>query len=295
MRNVKFKIKEQKSKLSPLTVVMLIVLILYSALLVGMLVWALFTSFKEPLDFIMDRVGLPNPWYFDNYVKVLKEARLDRNQQKVSFIEMIWNSVAYSVGCSLVNTFVTAIVAYLCARYKCAFSKFIYSLVLVVMVIPVVGNQASELQMAIRLGIYDKMFGMLIMRATFLGLYFLVFYDMFNSVPMAFSEAAEIDGAGDFQIMVKIFFPIASNTFLTVALITFIGYWNNYQVPIVYVPSRPTLAEWVFRITSWSTGDFSNAPSKIAAAMVLLLPVVAIFLCMHKRLLGNLSIGGVKG
>lgn len=295
MRNVKFKIKEQKSKLSPLTVVMLIVLILYSVLLVGMLVWALFTSFKEPLDFIMDRVGLPNPWYFDNYVKVLKEARLDRNQQKVSFIEMIWNSVAYSVGCSLVNTFVTAIVAYLCARYKCAFSKFIYSLVLVVMVIPVVGNQASELQMAIRLGIYDKMFGMLIMRATFLGLYFLVFYDMFNSVPMAFSEAAEIDGAGDFQIMVKIFFPIASNTFLTVALITFIGYWNNYQVPIVYVPSRPTLAEWVFRITSWSTGDFSNAPSKIAAAMVLLLPVVAIFLCMHKRLLGNLSIGGVKG
>ena len=139
------------------------------------------------------------------------------------------------------------------------------------------------------------MIGMLVMRASFLGIYFLVFYDMFCAVPAALSEAAEIDGANDAQIMLKIFFPIASNTFLTVLLINFIGYWNNYQVPMVYVPNHPTLAEYVFQISTFSKYPFSKAPVQLATSLILLLPVVALFCFTHKRLLGNLSIGGVKG
>lgn len=291
----KIKAKDVKSRLSPLTIVMLVVLILYSALLLAMLLWTVLTALKEPLKFNNNRVGLPRPWYFGNVPYVLKNAEILKEQGVVPFYEIVWNSALYSVGCSIVNTLVTCIVAYLCARYDCKFSKFVYALVLVVMVIPVVGNQTSELQMSINLGLYDKMVGMLVMRASFLGIYFLVFYDMFKAVPMAFSEAAEIDGAGDFQIMVRIFFPIASNTFLTVLLINFIGYWNNYQVPMVYVPNHPTLAEYMFQISTFSKYPFSKAPVQLAASLILLLPAVAIFLAMHKRLLGNLSIGGVKG
>lgn len=291
----KLKAKNVKSKLSPLTIVMLVVLVLYSAFLLAMLLWAVLTALKKPLKFLNNTVGLPNPWYFGNIPYVLKNAEIIKEQGVVPFYEIVWNSVLYSVGCSIINTLVTCIVAYLCARYDCKFSKFVYALVLVVMVIPVVGNQTSELQMSINLGLYDKMVGMLVMRASFLGIYFLVFYDMFKAVPMAFSEAAEIDGAGDFQIMVRIFFPIASNTFLTVLLINFIGYWNNYQVPMVYVPNHPTLAEYMFQISTFSKYPFSKAPVQLAASLILLLPAVAIFLAMHKRLLGNLSIGGVKG
>lgn len=291
----KLKAKNVKSKLSPLTIVMLVVLVLYSAFLLAMLLWAVLTALKKPLRFLNNTVGLPNPWYFGNVPYVLKNAEIIKEQGVVPFYEIVWNSVLYSVGCSIINTLVTCIVAYLCARYDCKFSKFVYALVLVVMVIPVVGNQTSELQMSINLGLYDKMVGMLVMRASFLGIYFLVFYDMFKAVPMAFSEAAEIDGAGDFQIMVGIFFPIASNTFLTVLLINFIGYWNNYQVPMVYVPNHPTLAEYMFQISTFSKYPFSKAPVQLAASLILLLPAVAIFLAMHKRLLGNLSIGGVKG
>lgn len=291
----KLKEKNVKSKLSPLTIVMLVVLVLYSAFLLAMLLWAVLTALKKPLRFLNNTVGLPNPWYFGNVPYVLKNAEIIKEQGVVPFYEIVWNSLLYSVGCSIINTLVTCIVAYLCARYDCKFSKFVYALVLVVMVIPVVGNQTSELQMSINLGLYDKMVGMLVMRASFLGIYFLVFYDMFKAVPMAFSEAAEIDGAGDFQIMVRIFFPIASNTFLTVLLINFIGYWNNYQVPMVYVPNHPTLAEYMFQISTFSKYPFSKAPVQLAASLILLLPAVAIFLAMHKRLLGNLSIGGVKG
>lgn len=238
---------------------------------------------------------MPDPWYFKNFGYVLKNAQIEKEQGVVPFAEIILNSVVYAVGCAVVNTFVTMLVAYLCAHYKNKFSSFVYSLVLVVMVIPVVGNQTSELQTAINLGIYDSMLGILIMRATFLGLYFLVFHEMFRSVPSALSEAAEIDGAGDFQIMVRIYFPLARNTALTVLLIYFIQYWNNFQTPMLFVPNHPTLAEYLFRIVQLSKGEFSRVPVQMSAALMLLAPVAVIFLCSHKWLLGNLSIGGVKG
>lgn len=295
MTNMKMNRKHLKNRLSVLTVVMLVVLILYCAVLLGMLLWAVLTALKEPLAFNRNKVGLPNPWYFKNIPYVLKNAEIRKEQGVVPFGEIVWNSVLYSVGCAFINTLVTAVVAYACAKYKCAFSKFIYGLVLVVMVIPVVGNQTSEIQMSMNLGLYDKMVGMLVMRASFLGIYFLVFYDMFKAVPPALGEAAEIDGAGDAQIMLKIYFPIAINTFLTVLLINFIGYWNNYQVPMVYVPNHPTLAEYVFQISTFSKYPFSKAPVQLAASLILLIPVVTLFCFMHKRLLGNLSIGGVKG
>ena len=292
---MKMNRKHLKNRLSVLTVVMLVVLILYCAVLLGMLLWAVLTALKEPLAFNRNKVGLPNPWYFKNIPYVLKNAEIRKEQGVVPFGEIVWNSVLYSVGCAFINTLVTAVVAYACAKYKCAFSKFIYGLVLVVMVIPVVGNQTSEIQMSMNLGLYDKMVGMLVMRASFLGIYFLVFYDMFKAVPPALGEAAEIDGAGDAQIMLKIYFPIAINTFLTVLLINFIGYWNNYQVPMVYVPNHPTLAEYVFQISTFSKYPFSKAPVQLAASLILLIPVVTLFCFTHKRLLGNLSIGGVKG
>ena len=295
MLSKKIKGEDRKSRLSPLTVVMLVLLVAYCVMLLGLIFWMTITALKKPLGFNTNRVGLPDPWYFKNFGYVLKNAQIEKEQGVVPFAEIILNSVVYAVGCSVVNTFVTMLVAYLCAHYKNKFSSFVYSLVLVVMVIPVVGNQTSELQTAINLGIYDSMLGMLIMRATFLGLYFLVFHEMFRSVPSALSEAAEIDGAGDFQIMVRIYFPLARNTALTVLLIYFIQYWNNFQTPMLFVPNHPTLAEYLFRIVQLSKGEFSRVPVQMSAALMLLAPVVVIFLCSHKWLLGNLSIGGVKG
>mgnify|MGYP004658557619 FL=1 len=290
------KVKTRKARFSPLTIIMFVVLTVYSILLIALLGYALITALKRPMDFSDNQVGLPDPWYFKNFSYILKNAQIKKAQGVVNFGRIIWNSIYYSVGCALVNTVVLFAVAYVCARYKCKFSKIIYSTVLIVMVIPIVGNQTSELQVSIALGLYDKMIGMLVMRASFLGIYFLIFYDIFDSIPMAYSEAAEIDGAGDMQIMLKIFFPMTVNTFLTIFLISFIGYWNNYQVPMVYVPNSPTLSEYMFSITTnESQGDFVFPPVQLAAALMLLLPVVAIFVVFSNKLLGNLSVGGVKG
>ncbi len=299
MKKIKRKNGAIKEGFSPLTIVMVVILGLYCLVLAIWLVWALLTSFKNPNDFLGNKYGLPNPWYFDNFAYVIYEYKVEKLIDGVSTVistgDMILNSVLYSVGSAFVATLVPCITAYLCARYKYKFSKIIYSIVLVCMVIPIVGSQASELQIVIKMGIYDHMFGMWILKSGFLGLYFLVFHEVFLSIPNAYGEAAEIDGASDFCIMTKISLPLAKNTFFTVLLIMFVTYWNDFQTPMLYLPTHPTISEALYWIKSSSFNYFAKMPVKMAAPMMFLIPVLVIFLCFHKRLLGNLTVGGVKG
>lgn len=299
MEKIKRKNGAIKEGFSPLTIVMAVILGLYCLVLAIWLVWALLTSFKNPNDFLGNKYGLPNPWYFDNFAYVIYEYKVEKLIDGVSTVistgDMILNSVLYSVGSAFVATLVPCITAYLCARYKYKFSKIIYSIVLVCMVIPIVGSQASELQIVIKMGIYDHMFGMWILKSGFLGLYFLVFHEVFLSIPNAYGEAAEIDGASDFCIMTKISLPLAKNTFFTVLLIMFVTYWNDFQTPMLYLPTHPTISEALYWIKSSSFNYFAKMPVKMAAPMMFLIPVLVIFLCFHKRLLGNLTVGGVKG
>ena len=299
MKKIKRKNGAIKEGFSPLTIVMAVILGLYCLVLAIWLVWALLTSFKNPNDFLGNKYGLPNPWYFDNFAYVIYEYKVEKLIDGVSTVistgDMILNSVLYSVGSAFVATLVPCITAYLCARYKYKFSKIIYSIVLVCMVIPIVGSQASELQIVIKMGIYDHMFGMWILKSGFLGLYFLVFHEVFLSIPNAYGEAAEIDGASDFCIMTKISLPLAKNTFFTVLLIMFVTYWNDFQTPMLYLPTHPTISEALYWIKSSSFNYFAKMPVKMAAPMMFLIPILVIFLCFHKRLLGNLTVGGVKG
>ena len=299
MKKIKRKNGAIKEGFSPLTIVMAVILGLYCLVLAIWLVWALLTSFKNPNDFLGNKYGLPNPWYFDNFAYVIYEYKVEKLIDGVSTVistgDMILNSVLYSIGSAFVATLVPCITAYLCARYKYKFSKIIYSIVLVCMVIPIVGSQASELQIVIKMGIYDHMFGMWILKSGFLGLYFLVFHEVFLSIPNAYGEAAEIDGASDFCIMTKISLPLAKNTFFTVLLIMFVTYWNDFQTPMLYLPTHPTISEALYWIKGSSFNYFAKMPVKMAAPMMFLIPVLVIFLCFHKRLLGNLTVGGVKG
>ena len=95
--------------------------------------------------------------------------------------------------------------------------------------------------------------------------------------------------------MTRISLPLAKNTFFTVLLIMFVTYWNDFQTPMLYLPTHPTISEALYWIKGSSFNYFAKMPVKMAAPMMFLLPVLIIFLCFHKRLLGNLTVGGVKG
>ena len=305
----------KRDKFSPLTIVMLVLLTAYCVMLLFLLLWAVMQVFKPTLDFNRgDIVGFPKSgrWTLSNFEALFKYAEEypwlnsagGATRDKVSLWEVIFNSVVYAVGGALVNAIVTCIAAYLTARYNYFYSKIAYAIVIVVMIIPVIGAQASEIAVLKMFGLHNTRYGFLALKASFVGIYFLVFYETFRSIPMTYSEAAMMDGASDWRIMTRICFPLCKNVFMTVFMITFINYWNDYQMALLYMPDYPTLSFFLFqvqnasariRISATETVITSEAPFRMAATVLLMVPVLLIFIVMHDKLMGNLSIGGIKG
>lgn len=284
-----------RGKTSPFFVVLFVLLAIYSLILIGLLVWAMISAFKTPRDFQTNPVGLPEK-IVNNFGEAIKLYKIQVGGVKgrpryAMFPQMLYNSVLYSVGCALFNTIVICLTAYCCARYKYRLSKIVYAVVLVTMTIPIVGSLPSQIQVAQTLRIYNEIWGMWLQSASFLGLYFLVFYETFASLPNSFFEAARIDGADDLSLIFRIALPLAKNVFLTIFMLNFITYWNDYQTPLLFLKSMPVLSYGLYLITQ------SNAyvPMIMAAATVVLAPVIIIFIFANKKLMGNLTVGGIKG
>ena len=284
-----------RGKTSPFFVVLFVLLAIYSLILIGLLVWAMISAFKTPRDFQTNPVGLPEK-IVNNFGEAIKLYKIQVGGVKgrpryAMFPQMLYNSVLYSVGCALFNTIVICLTAYCCARYKYRLSKIVYAVVLVTMTIPIVGSLPSQIQVAQTLRIYNEIWGMWLQSASFLGLYFLVFYETFASLPNSFFEAARIDGADDLSLIFRIALPLAKNVFLTIFMLNFITYWNDYQTPLLFLKSIPVLSYGLYLITQ------SNAyvPMIMAAATVVLAPVIVIFVFANKKLMGNLTVGGIKG
>lgn len=298
IETIKFR-RSSREGMKPVAFVMLAVLLLYAVSLFVPLLWAFTSAFKDPqTDFQFNILGLPKLWVFNiEYVfRVLKVSVKTANGLKdIGMARMYLNSFLYAIGCSVAHTLIPCVTAYLCARFKYRFSAVVTGVVIATMVLPVVGTLPAEIAMAKTFGLYDRIWGLWIMKANFLGMYFLVFLGTFKSLPAAYAEAAKVDGAGNFIIMVRIMFPLIVKTFLTVVLINFISYWNDYQTPLVFLPSYPTIAIGVYNLVEKPPQGFNNVPMKMACAIMALTPILILFLAFHKRLLGNLTMGGIKG
>ena len=286
--------------------IILTLLSLYVLSLFGLLLWGLMTSVKADEEYgtsIIKSSMYQFPRSFVMHIgNVMESMKISASadslftDEKVSFWEVTLYSVLFAGGCAFFKTLVTTLTAYTCARFNFKSSKIVYSIVIIVMMIPVVGNLPSELYMANTFNLYNHIWGLWVMRSNFLGLYFLVMYNSFKGIPMAYSEAAKVDGANNWQIMIRLAFPMIKGTFLTIMLIYFVEFWNEYQVPLVYLPSFPTLGYTVYdSIFGSLRQEIRYAPSQFTLAFTVVLPILVLFLIFQDKLMGNVTVGGIKG
>ena len=126
-------------------------------------------------------------------------------------------------------------------------------------------------------------------------MYFLVLYATFRGISKEYSEAAKIDGASNLRIMLRIVMPQALNIIVTVFFLSFITYWNDYQVPMLYLPRYPVAAYGLFDFLRNNTAQITDAPARMAGTLIMTLPVLIVVIIFNKRLRVSVSIGGVKG
>ena len=294
------KVNQPKKKFSIFSAIITALLCVYCLALITLILWAFISSFKDNLlDFETNPVWLPKEWVTTNYEiawnQFFIEIETPTGIDIVTMPLMFLYGFIYALGCSFAATFVPCITGYMCAKFNFKFSKIIYLVVVIVMILPIFGNLPAEMKMVRTFGLDEHIWGVWIMKANFLGLYFIVFYNYFKSLPNAYNEAAKIDGAGNFRILFRVILPMAMPIFFTVMLINFITFWNDYQTPLIYLQTKPTIALATYKIAMENIPGVAIPPVKIAASMLVLTPVLILFLVFHKKLLGNLTMGGIKG
>ena len=298
----------KKRNFSALSICLFLILAIYCISLFVPMIWALFTSVKEQSDFLDHPLDLPQKYMFENFSTVLEEFEVNARvnyevdgetillQEKHGFGQMVINTLLYVGGSAFAATLIPCITAYVCAKFpKKKMSGIIYAIVIATMIIPIVGSYPSEITMLKNLGLYNTLAGAWIQKANFLGMYFLVFHAAFKGLAREYSEAAEIDGANEFTIMTRVMLPLVRNAFFTVFLIKFVEFWNDYQVPLLYLPSRPTLSYGLYYVSNYTGNTISTVPLRMAGCLIVLLPILALYIAFKEKLMGNITMGGVKG
>ena len=298
-------LKKIKRNIKVSYVILFIILFVYTVSLLTPLLWTLLTSFKNVDDWNWalvqkDASGVvwTKSFEFSNYVEAYKNFYVERVRGGLNYrfyiTDMFINSVLYAGGCAFFATITPCLAAYLCARYRYKFGKIAYTVVLITMAIPIVGSLPSEIQMVKNIGLYDNIFGLYILKANFLGMYFLIFYAQFKMIPQDYTSAAEIDGASEARIMLQVIWPLAIGTITTVFLLNFINFWNDYQIPMIYWDSHPVAAFGMFEY-SRKTGTVAATPRQLAGILIMAVPILIVFGIFNKKIMSNMSIGGIKG
>ena len=262
--------------------------------------WGFINSFKGQYDngfgYYFNKIGFPKIWHFSNYADVFLKLQIEINAVKYNIINMLINTLLYTVGTAFVSTITPCIVAYLIATYdKFGFSKIVHTFVIVTMMLPIIGATPSVIQVLRFLNYYDSIIGMWLMNVNFLvGIHFLIFYDAFKGVSKTYKEAAEIDGASQFRTMVSVMIPLVKTVSITIFLLRFIAYWNDYQTPLLYMPNKPTIAYGIFVFSFQSDNVYSTVPMKLTAAFIIAIPIIILFLIFRNKIMQNVTVGGVK-
>ena len=315
-------------------VVTAVIISLFAFILLFMLLWGLMTSFKSKWDFELHEDGAisfpfidwnnwDNPlasnkelFQFKNYGLIFKnfvfeslssswyvgDSQVTNYAENVGFLTMLYNTIVYAGVGGAIFAIMPAITAYLTCKYRYKLSTIINVVFTLILSIPIVGALPSELTWLRQLGIYDSLWGNFLRYFSGAGIYYFVYYGFFKSMSNAYREAAEIDGANDFTVMLRIYFPMAIKTIGTVFLIQFIALWNDWQSAMLYLPTHPTLARAVYEM-SLGKSDIGTGlekyilqatPLKITASMILAVPITIIFIIFRNKLMGNVSVGGLK-
>ena len=272
--------------------IVLLVFALYSVTLIYPLVWVLINSFRIKQNFFFYPLrGLLQEGELVtliNYKNIFTEYNIG---------EMFFNSAVISVGATVATIIVSAMAAYVVNKYDFPGKKIIYTLSIFIMIIPTTGSIATVYKLMNDTGLSGTYIGLIILAAGGFGFNFFMLYGAFANLSWTYAEASMVDGAGHAGVFFKVMLPLIRPNLFALAIITFIGQWNDYYNPYMYLRERPTLAVGIFQ-TSFDITTGANSydyPGLFALMMMATLPIIILFSIFQKKIMSNMVAGGIKG
>ena len=301
MKNKK-KISDHSFTAIFMRIIVVFVIAVWSFTMLYSLFWIVSSSIKDVYDYQTIRFGLPSLEFatLDNYKiafsKLYVTVYENGEARNVYFFGLLLNSLYVTFVSAFLSIFVPAIVAYATTKYNFLLNKLINLIVVISIVAPATGSLASNLHIMNITGVYNNLFiGVIVLRYGFLGTNFLFMSSAFKGVSNEYREAAFIDGAGHFRVMIQIMFPMIKNIFMMFFLMQVISWWNIWDFTYIYMPSYPNLAQAIYNIQFTFDNQLVVKPVQLATCVIVTVPSLIVFLLFKDQIMQEVSFGGLKG
>lgn len=228
---------------------------------------------------------LPKTPQWENYPRALSTVPFALYLRNTLLLCLI--GVVGSVGSS-------AVVAYGFARIPFKGSQFLFGLMLSTMALPGQVTMVPVFKLFKWLGWYGTYLPLTV--PAFFAAPFFVFLltQFFKTLPEEIAESARVDGAGEWQIFTKMVMPLAKSALATCALFSFLGTWNDFFGPLLYL-DEPNMYTLGYGLQRFQSSYGSKHADLMAASVVFTLPIVGLFFLAQKTFIQGISTTGGKG
>lgn len=282
------------------------VLIIYCVTLLILPLWMILTSLKaDSLECVYNPFGLPGmnikypeystiDFHFENYPKIFE---IMNEKLSVGIGEMFKNGLLMATLPGAITLFFTALFAYVEAKYDFVGKTFFFNLGIALMIIPIVGNLASAMQLRKFLHVYNNMFMHILTSPVgcFYGTNFLLLYAAFKGMPWDYAESVFIDGGDHYTVLFSIYFPMIMPTLVSLFVLSFMGAWNDYSTYLVWLPDFPNVAYGMYRFNQDADKYLVDLPVLMAGFTMVMIPTVVLYFFTHEVIQSRIMVGGLKG
>ncbi|TNJ62681.1 carbohydrate ABC transporter permease [Paenibacillus hemerocallicola] len=265
-----------------------LVLIVWSLSILFPLVWVLYESLKTNREFFQNVWSLPEAWKWVNYKNAWVKYQLGTT---------LLNTLYY-VGASLVlGTLLTTLNAYALTRMEFKGRKLIWGTIMISLFLPGINALIPQYVLMRDLHLTNSLTGLILLESLGESVFFLMLLGGFmQSLPKELEESAFMDGASLFQVFGRIMVPLAMPGIVTVAIFKFLGLYNNFLAPFIYLsdPKKYTIGVNMYQANQMMqyTADWVTLFAGVTIAMV---PSILMYVFFQRWIMEGATMGAVKG
>lgn len=257
------------------------------------LIWMLSTSLKDDGQ-IYARDGqqsivslksmIPSPVKWDNYSKAVKTVPIGTYLKNTLFLCVV------NVMASVMSS---ALIAYGFARMKFRGRDTLFLIMIGTMALPGQVTMIPVFALYRFLGWYGTFLPLIVPAFTGSAFFTFLLRQFFRTIPEELSEAARIDGASEWRIFGQLMLPLAKPALATCALFQFMGSWNDFFGPLLYLndPARYTLAYGLQQFMSSYGGEWAQL---MAGSCIFTIPIIVLFFLAQKTFIQGIATTGGK-
>ncbi|MER3426497.1 MAG: sugar ABC transporter permease [Pyrinomonas sp.] len=214
---------------------------------------------------------------------------------KIPILKGFLNSLVVSLTVTTSVVIFGAVAGYALSRLRFRGRDAIFNLALLTMMIPSQLTLVPLYTLMTKLGWVNSRLS-LIVPAMMSSYATLLFRQFFLAIPQSLIDAARLDGCSDWTILLRIVAPLSKPVVATVAILTFMGVWNDVLWPLMVIRDQD-LMTMPLMVTLFAVGGQAEARlgAQLAAATLLALPIIAAYLFLQRYLIESLASSGIKG